>query len=467
MGAISFCPTKKQVVKVTIDMTSMSQTVKTRIGTTHSANNATSIPPTYKRTKAGVIPSQWKVRSLRSCLRLAPSYGINAVAVPLDDGLPTYLRITDIGGENQISPSPRVSVSHKNAETYFLSEGDLVFARTGASVGKSYLYNSDHGPLVFAGFLIRLRPNPRVLQPAFLSYWFQSKRYWDWVATMSIRSGQPGINGQELGTLQIPLPELSEQRAIAEALLDVDGLLSALEALIGKKRAIKQAAMQQLLTGKIRLPGFNGTWETRRLGELTSIRIHKVVSSNVPMDTPYVELDDIGQGNGRLLECSTAQKSTSTKYRFFSDDVLFGRLRPYLRKFWHADRDGICTTEIWPLVTAPQQVDSGFLYSIVQSDQFIEAASISYGTHMPRADWDVVGNLEISLPQVQEQRAIATVFIDMEAEIEALELRRDKTRTINPDYSSRKHKMGKRSRHVESDQRVTGYPQKKVESRRG
>lgn len=111
--------------------------------------------------------------------------------------------------------------------------------------------------------------------------------------------------------------------------------------------------------------------------------------------------------------------------------MLFGRLRSYLRKFWLADRDGICTTEIWPLVTDTKQADSGFLYAIIQSDQFIKAASVSYGTHMPRTDWDVLRNFEIWLPPVREQRAIAGTLSDMDNEIAVLERYRDKIRAIN------------------------------------
>jgi type I restriction enzyme S subunit len=76
------------------------------------------------------------------------------------------------------------------------------------------------------------------------------------------------------------------------------------------------------------------------------------------------------------------------------------------------------------------QADSGFLLAMVQSDRFIETASISYGTHMPRADWDVMQNLEVRFPKVDEQTAIATVLSDMDAENAALERRRDKTRAI-------------------------------------
>lgn len=121
------------------------------------------------------------------------------------------------------------------------------------------------------------------------------------------------------------------------------------------------------------------------------------------------------------MKYSNASVSTSAKYRFFSEDVLFGRLRSYLRKFWHADRDGICTTEIWPLMAISEQLEHDFLYFVVQTNRFIEAAGISYGTHMPRADWNILQNFEIRLPSVTEQRVIAEALSNVDGLIESLE----------------------------------------------
>ncbi len=391
------------------------------------------VPAGYKRTEVGVIPGDWE------CVRLGdltthvgsgitPSGGERVYVM---DGRP-FLRSQNVGwGALDLADLAFITDElHASFVTSEIEEGDVLLNITGASIGRSAVAD-----IIIAGgnvnqHVCEIRIDPKRLDPRFLNSYLLSATGQKQIDSFQAGGNRQGLNYSQIRSFLIPQPTLSEQRAIAEALSDVDGLLAALEELIAKKRAVKQAAMQQLLTGKSRLPGFSGTWETKRLGEFASIRNHKVLPSNLPLDTPCVDLDHIGQSNGRLLGCSTAQHSTSSKYRFFSGDVLFGRLRSYLHKFWLADWDGICTTEIWPLVSDPQQADSGFLHAIVQCDQFIGAASISYGTHMPRADWGVMRNFEICLPQVQEQRAIAAVLFDMDAEIAGLERRRDKTHTI-------------------------------------
>ena len=207
----------------------------------------------YQKTEIGTIPEDWNVKHLKDALKTNPRYGINAAAVPYRDSLPIYIRITDISEAGYFAPESLVSVNQENSDQYYLEEGDLVFARTGASVGKSYLYNPNDGKLVFAGFLIRIRPNENILLPDYLSQYVRTKAYWDWVQLMSMRSGQPGINGNEYGQLLVPFPDMKEQRAIATVLSDMDAEIAALETRRAKTQALKQGMMQQLLTGKVRL----------------------------------------------------------------------------------------------------------------------------------------------------------------------------------------------------------------------
>jgi type I restriction enzyme S subunit len=137
---------------------------------------------------------------------------------------------------------------------YLLAEGDLVIARTGASVGRSYLYRRDDGPLVFAGFLIRVTADPKKLWPPFLGAVTQTPRYWNWIRMTSMRSGQPGVNANELANLRLWLPPtVKEQVAIAALLSEMDMELTAVEAELAKVRQTKQGMMQELLSGRIRL----------------------------------------------------------------------------------------------------------------------------------------------------------------------------------------------------------------------
>lgn len=209
-------------------------------------------------------------KQLGQLLRRPPRYGINAAAVPLRPGIPPYIRITDIDEHGRFAPDPKVGVDHPGAAGYRLSDGELVFARTGASVGKSYLYDPRDGELVYAGFLINIAPDKAVLNPRYLALYAQTKEYWDWIARTSVRSGQPGVNGREYATLEVPVPDIATQEAIVEAVQGAEDQARILERLITKKQAIKQGMMQELLTGRTRLPGFSDPWRPFRLRDMGS-----------------------------------------------------------------------------------------------------------------------------------------------------------------------------------------------------
>jgi type I restriction enzyme S subunit len=220
--------------------------------------------PFYNTT----IPSDWEIKKLSDCCKIKGEYGINAAAVEYSDNLPTYLRITDIDDDGNYSSIKKASVNGENVENFVLRNGDIVFARTGATVGKSYLYKENDGKLVFAGFLIRFRPNDEILDVQHLNFFTDTNIYWNWVKTISMRSGQPGINALEYGSLKIPLPPLPEQNAIANVLSLMDTTINKNNQLIAQKELRKKWLMQNLLTGKKRLNGFSGEWKEMKLGKL-------------------------------------------------------------------------------------------------------------------------------------------------------------------------------------------------------
>lgn len=189
----------------------------------------------------------WKRVSLRKLLSERPRYGVNAAAVEFSKKLPKYIRITDISESGKLLSDKQVSVDVTPQKDNTLMKGDITLARTGASVGKSYLYQPQDGQLVFAGFLIRIRINPNEAIAYFVSSFMNTDEYWNWVAITSPRGGQPGINGEEYAELPVPIPPSKpEQQKIADCLSDLDALITAQTEQIAALKEHKKGLMQKL-----------------------------------------------------------------------------------------------------------------------------------------------------------------------------------------------------------------------------
>jgi type I restriction enzyme S subunit len=369
----------------------------------------------YKRTEIGVIPVDWEVKKLGNCLSKNPDYGINAAAVDYTDTLPTYLRITDISDDGNYINKNRVSVNHQLSDFYFLEEGDIVFARTGASVGKTYLYNIKDGKLVFAGFLIRIKPNVKILNPTFLKFHTQTKYYWNWVLSNSMRSGQPGLNSNEYKSFKIPLPQLSEQKAIAKVLSDTDNLIQALEKRIAKKRLIKQGAMQKLLSPK-------EDWEVKKLGD----EIEFQGGSQPPLTTfssfkkeGYIRLLQIRDYKTDKYKTYIPQKLAK---RFCKkSDIMIGRYGPPIFQILKG-LEGAYNVALMKAIPSNSVSKQYVYYFLKQESLFLFIEKLSQRTSgQTGIDLKELRTYPFSLPPLPEQKAIATILSDMDSEIEALE----------------------------------------------
>ena len=203
-------------------------------------------------------------------------YGLNAAASDFD-GEKKYLRITDIDDQTREFRTDDLSspdINNPIDDRYLLKEGDILFARTGASVGKTYLYKASDGKTYYAGFLIRAH----VSDEADAGFIFQStltERYKQFVLLTSQRSGQPGINAQEYSDLLLPLPSLMEQRRIGAFFDRLDSLITLHQRKYDKLCVLKKSMLDRMfpkggsLYPEIRFAGFTDPWEQRKLGELT------------------------------------------------------------------------------------------------------------------------------------------------------------------------------------------------------
>lgn len=174
--------------------------------------------------------NQWPEKNLGECCIDKPSYGANAPSVEYQKDLPRYLRITDIDDYGNLIESDPKSIELKAAEGNYLERGDIVFARSGATVGKTYLHRNTE-TLAYAGYLIRFRPNQNVILPEYLFLFTQSDHYKTWIKNNLRAGAQPNINAQEYSSLRLPLPPLPEQRKIAAILRTWDEGIEKLEKL--------------------------------------------------------------------------------------------------------------------------------------------------------------------------------------------------------------------------------------------
>jgi len=387
----------------------------------------------YKQTEVGDIPEEWDVVLLGDHFQF--KNGLNKAKEFFGFGAPivNYMDVFQHQGLRLDNIIGRVDVNARELRAYEVCQGDVFFTRTSETVeevGVASVMLEKPKDTVFSGFLLRARPTDQTLDNQFKGYCFGAGYFRQQVIARASYTTRALINGKSLSDAMLARPSLPEQTAIATALSDTDSLSSSLDRLITKKRDLKQAALQELLTGKTRLPGYVGEWAVLPFGDLAQRCKDRVDPRRDGGGREVIELEHLASGSGRLLGSEKTSKGSSQKSIFQRNDVLFGKLRAYLRKFWLADRSGLCSTEIWVLRANPKVAIGKYVRYLVEMDTFIDVTSMAYGTHMPRSDWDAVARFEVPTPPMDEQLAIAQVLVDMDTEIAVMEQRLIKVKDI-------------------------------------
>jgi len=393
------------------------------------------LPPGYKQTDVGVIPQDWEVVPLRQLI-LSVEYGSSAKSNVRGD-IPV-LRMGNLQ-DGALDWSDLVYTNDKSEiEKYALDPGDVLFNRTNTIdlVGKTSIYRGER-PAIFAGYLIRIKVEPSRLDSDYLNYVLNaefSKKHS--AKVLSVAVAQANINGQKVRTYPIPIPPtLAEQQAIAEALSDVDALISVLDRLIAKKRAIKQGAMQKLLTGKRRLPGFDGEWEIKRLGEI----VEKLVNGG----TPSTQQPEYWAGHiPWITGADILDQQVSEIRRYITEEAVRNSSTNIVERgsLLLVSRTGVGKLAIAPFAVAISQDFTGvyvrqdrilpeFLFRFLDYKPEV-LRSQNQGTSIQGITRETLIAIPVPVPQLTEQAAIAAVLSDMDAEIAALERRRDKTKLL-------------------------------------
>ncbi|BFU89320.1 MAG: hypothetical protein NTAFB01_05070 [Nitrospira sp.] len=415
------------------------------------------MPAGYKQTEVGVIPEDWKLVQLG---RLVSSVEYGSSSKSNSNGHTPVLRMGNLQ-DGKIDWSDLVFTDDESEiNRYSLIPGDVLFNRTNTIdlVGKTALYKGER-PAVFAGYLIRIKADKGLLDSKFLNYVLNaefSKQYS--AKVLSVAVGQANINGQKLKSYPIPLPPTkAEQEAIAEALSDADALIESLEQLLTKKRQLKQGAMQELLTGKQRLPGFGcksghrqtdvgvipDDWTQNAIRDIAT----KVGSGVTPtggskrykeFGRPFVRSQNVGWGNLLLDDLAFIDEETHSEFpatELKRHDVLLNITGASIGRTALADdrlvggnvNQHVCIIRLDASKTIPKFINLLLLSTLGQR----RIDSFQAGGNRQGLNFSQINSLQLPLPPTKaEQEAIVTILSDMDAEIAALEAKLAKARQL-------------------------------------
>lgn len=403
----------------------------------------------YKKTEIGIIPTEWDVKRLETISEKI-MVGIASAATHAYSGKGIILFRNQNIKDGYLDDRDILYIKEEYEELFKnkrLKAGDLIIARTGYPGAACVIPDKYENTQTFTTLITR--PKKQSIRSDFLCYFINSDVGHRFFETSQIGGGQKNVNAGSLKFMPIPVPSLPEQKAIAQSLSDVDAQITALEQLITKKRSIKQSTMQQLLTGNKRLPGFSGEWEVKRLGDIVDyikgfafkskdyrsdgvriIRVSDTTYDSIKEENQiYIENNKINlYTNWQLQENDLVISTVGSKPPMY--DSMVGKVVLIKKKY-----EGCLLNQNAVLIRAKDKniYKHRLIYYHLKTKIYLRYIELIFRGNANQASITLADlfEFEISLPpSKEEQKAIAQVLSDMDAEIEGLEQKRDKYKSI-------------------------------------
>ncbi|MEJ7810696.1 MAG: restriction endonuclease subunit S [Gemmatimonadaceae bacterium] len=398
------------------------------------------LKPGYKQTDVGVIPEDWAVRRLdtlgsrnRPAIKAGPFGSALTKDIYTPHGYKVYGQEQVIRGDHRYGDYYVSRSKFEELKSCAVAPGDVLLSLVGTA-GRSLVVPAHAAEGIINPRLIRLSFDKDLVHPEFFQAYLETDQFQALLARVTQGGTMGVLNAGSLRPLQIPLPPITEQRSISAALGALDTLLSVLEQLVAKKRDLKHAAMQQLLTGQRRLPGFHGEWLVKQLGDV----LERVVGGGTPSRAnpeywgdgiPWVTVKDLSDFNPNQTQESVTKKGLqNSASHLIPKGTVITSTRMALGAAVRYEV-AVCINQDLKALFPRPCISGHFLYHWFQYYGSAIAALGSGSTvkGIPLADLKRVEFLLAALP---EQAAIAAVLSDMDAELAALEQRLAKTRAL-------------------------------------
>ena len=380
--------------------------------------------------------TKYKLVELGKLLKTKVQYGANETAIDSDYKKDVrYIRITDIDEFGNLKNDDWKTAA-KIEKKYMLKEGDVLFARSGATAGKCFLYKNEYGKSIFAGYLIRFIFEGEKINPKYVFYYTQLQRYRHWVSSIQRPSGQPNINSEEFKSFTIPLPPSKIQNQIINIMdnaykvkkskvQEAQQLLESINDYVLSELGTKLPSDEKKMCFSIYSNEIEGridqrSYHTIRMNAIKAIKSSKneicplknivsfkreIITSN-NQNLPYIGLENIESNTGSFMAPKEIKKSFGSAFKFNKGDILFPKLRPYLNKVHLAEFDGVCSTEFH--VMESKKCNNLYLSAFLRSKLIVNQTSyLMTGNTLPRLQTIHVENLLIPIPSEGVQNKIA------------------------------------------------------------
>ena len=387
----------------------------------------------------GEIPVSWVTKRLKFLTTESLKYGAN-ISAELDDiDLPRYIRITDIDSDGNLKDETFRSLEYHHALSYFLKEGDILFARSGATVGKTFIYKKSWGKCAFAGYLIKASIKENNYKSRYIYYYSKTHGYQKWIESVTIQATIQNVSAEKYASLWLPIPSPKEQQSIANFL---DKETTRLDALIAKKQQLIENLKEKRIaiishtvtkglnpnvpmkdSGIEWLGAVPEGWGVKRLKYLSVINpvASEIKHLELSDEVSFVPMESISENGGMKTDKTKELEAVRQGYTYFKEeDVVIAKITPCFENGKGSiaqnlvNNIGFGTTELHVVRCNPEHLDFKYFFYITNTHQFLKLGeSEMFGAGgQKRVPTEFVKNYPIAYPiDMKEQRRIIQ-FLD-------------------------------------------------------